>query len=375
MKQLLYIYFLLLPFVTFSQMDTSMINMELKLEAVLNQLRSAKDDSLKLQINQEYRELLELALEEPSAMTYPFDRLRTMGSVKSPDGLLRVFSWNVEMQDKTQRYFCYFLHYDQRKKEYRISELKQKISRFDRKPQDILSDDNWYGALYYQIVPHKKGSRQMWVLLGWDDYSTTSTRKLIDVVYFTGSSAKLGSPIFRVGKETFKRLFYEHSEKCTMSLRYDPVTKRIIFDHLSPESPGLAGFYQYYVPDMSYDAFIEKGGRWYLQEDVIAVNRGGPKKIEVSYPSDKEGEIRTSRMKNEWINPSNEKAPVAGTPHVARKPGDESENSNKRKNPKESVEDFPKNKGIKHWFKKDKRDPSKMYPYNDLKKKKKRKKR
>jgi hypothetical protein len=373
-KKFIFVIVLVIGFAgsSFSQEDTLMPKHEAELVSLLSQLRSSKGNEAKEAANLQFKKKLEEVLETPYSMMYPFDQLGTMGSVRSSDNLVRLFNWNVEQDDLSQKYYCYILRYDQRKEEFSVNELIDEAEPFNQSPQEILEAKDWYGALYYQIIPFDKGSRTMYALLGWDGYTQATNRKLIDVLYFSGNNPKLGSPVFRVGKESFKRIFYEHSEKATMSLRFDEKNERILFDHLSPESPALKGFYAYYVPDMSYDAFNLKNGRWYLEEDVIAVNKAVSTKIDVQYPSDKPGEIKSSKLKNTWINPSDKNSPTAGTPHVARTPDGEVVETDPAKNSdktKKSKEDKEKEKRIK----KDKRDPSKMYPYSELKKDKKQK--
>ena len=58
-----------------------------------------------------------------------------------------------------------------------------------------------------------------------------------------------------------------------MSLKFEPEYNRIIYDHLSPETPSMTGFYSYYVPDFSYDAFVFYKSKWILQEAVVGVNK------------------------------------------------------------------------------------------------------
>jgi hypothetical protein len=187
--------------------------------------------------------------------------------------------------------------------------------------------------------------------------------KLIDALYFSGNQAKLGSPVFKVGNETFKRVFYEYSKKSNMSLRYDEKYERILMDHLSPESTGLAGFYAYYVPDMSYDAFELKSGKWVLKEDVVAVNSKTAEKLTIKAP-DSDGNINTIKLKNKWIDPTDSGSPTGGSGHSSALPEGSEKNTKKEKRTK-----TPKIKKSK-----DTRDPSNQYPYSDLKKMKKKRK-
>ncbi len=347
-----------------AQTVTSFQDNENELEQLLSSLRLAENNSEKKERNELFKTKLKEVLNLESSMTYNFNRLTTVGFILSPDGLVRIVNWNVEQDDKTQKYYCFIQHIDEKKKEYRLHELTKSYDVMAMRPTEILQSNQWYGALYYQIIPFEKGNRDMYTILGWDGLGSTSNMKLIDVLYFSGNQAKLGSPVFKVGNETFKRLFYEHSEKTTMSLRFDGKYNRILFDHLSPESPNLVGHYSYYVPDLSYDAFILKNGKWYLQEDVIAVNEKFEEKFEIEVP-DTEGKIKTVKVKNRWINPSDKDAPAGGNNHEAALPEGAPVDEKGKKPQKEKRKLFEK---------KDKRDPSNQYPYSDWKKPKKKKK-
>jgi hypothetical protein len=146
-------------------------------------------------------------------------------------------------------------------------------------------------------------------------------------------------------------------------LRYEESYNRIIFDHLSPESPGLEGFYSFYVPDLSLDALILEGNKWIFKEDVIGINPPDQnEKVTVYAMDEKDGHIEKKEIKNKWVDPSDEKAPAGGIDHKAALPEGELEtSSNSKKKPKE--------KKIK-----DKRDPGEMGATYGAMKKKKRKK-
>ena len=134
-----------------------------------------------------------------------------------------------------------------------------------------------------------------------------------------------------------------------MSLKYEYQYDRIIFDHLSPETPDLAGFYSFYVPDFSYDALVWENNKWVLHEDVIGVNKGGDEKQAVYVKNERTGKIEKKEIKNKWVNPEDQNAPGGGSEHVAVTPEQDQQNPNAQK------EDLDKKV-----TKKDKRDPSNM---------------
>jgi hypothetical protein len=182
--------------------------------------------------------------------------------------------------------------------------------------QDVLTENNWYGALYYKIIPIKKGSKKLYTLLGWRSNGTISHSKLIDVISIHGTHVKFGDLIFKNKTEVKRRVCFEYSKKSMMSLKYEPTYERIIFDHLSPETPSMTGFYEYYIPDMSNDAYIFEDDKWVLKEDVIGVNSSDKQIVKQSTIDPESGRIIEVEVPNQWVDPSDRNAPGGGGKHT-----------------------------------------------------------
>ena len=332
---------------------------ETRLFTLLETLRNSTTDADKSTNNAAFKTELQEVLKHSESFEHPFSTLSSVGFINSSDKLVRIINWNVEQEDKSQRYFGFVQHYDKRDKILEVTELVEDVFGLAQ-PDDVVDASTWYGALYYKIIPVKKGNRTIYTVLGWDGNSTVSNIKLVDAMYINGSSVKFGSPIFKVGKEIKKRLFYEHSEEVTMVLRYEDDRNRIMMDHLSPESPSLKGYYSFYVPDLSYDALKYEDSKWVLHEDVVGVNAHESEETTVYTKDPKTGKLVKRKIKNDWEDPSDAAAPAGGNEHVAATP-EETVKPEKSNEPKEKSQ-----KGDK----KDKRDPSELSIYNGIKKKK-----
>lgn len=343
------------------QENDSLKIVENRLVSLLSELRSAKNNEDRLAKNEVFKNELATALQIPESFTYPFGKLKTVGIIDSPDKLLRIVNWNIEMDDKSHQYTCFVLQIEKRTQELVFHELKDNSFGMPTQPDGILAENEWYGALYYRIIPVEKSGKTIYTLLGWDYYAQMSQVKLIDALYFTGKTLKLGSPIFKVGKEMKKRVFYEHSKKATMYLNYEADRKRIMMDHLSPETPGMNKFRSYYVPDLSYDAFYFEGGKWVLHEDVIGVNKAQEKKQTVYVKNEKTGKLEEKEIKTKWEDPSNPDAPAGSSVHVVVTP-EEAVDKDKDKDEKSSEPKVNK---------RDKRDPSQLSTIGSSKKKRK----
>lgn len=321
--------------------------LESDLSIKLSELRSVKNDSLIKKLNDEFTSLLAEALEEENAFDYPFSTLKTVGKIYSQDKLVRIFSWNVQYEDQSNDYFSFIMKKDDRRDRVHVVELKRRKQPLQSLVRETLDHENWYGALYYEIVDVEKGNRTYYTLLGYDANNQRSTIKLLDVLYFTGKYPNFGYPLFETENGYVNRVIFEHSSKATMSLKYDKERKKIIFDHLSPETPNLKEFKEYYVPDMSYDAYNFEKNKWRLQEDIIAVNDQQSDQVDLkAYDSDLDTVV-TIQAKGKWINPDDKNAPLDGGGHRAVTPEDlEDEKNGKSPKEKKTKARRPKKEGF-----------------------------
>ncbi len=301
MRLQLVVSFLLLSCFHFAQ---TLEEMEENLNYTLLRLRSSKTDQEIKERNEAFKDSLRTFLSQEGAFDYTFKHCETIAVLDSPDELVRVITWNLEFTDFTYSYGGVVMYKDERSEQIYLHELVDALDPYTEKPEGVVSGKEWYGALYYKLLPFEKRGKTEYILLGWDGGTPSSNMKLIDVLSVSKSNVKFGSPVFKEKKKTSRRVVFEYSEQAKMSLRYDEARKRIVFDHLSPQSPSLSEIPAYYVPDMSYDAYKEEDGFWYLQSDVIAVNDGDQKKD-----------------RKYWIDPSDKSE--KGIKHVARTPESE----------------------------------------------------
>jgi hypothetical protein len=78
----------------------------------------------------------------------------------------------------------------------------------------------------------------------------------------------LGIPIFDGNGKTRDRVVFEYTRQASMLLRYVPDQNLIVFDHLSPPDPKLKNQRDTYGPDLSYDGYQLKNGRWVYVDNL-----------------------------------------------------------------------------------------------------------
>lgn len=302
--------------------DFQLREKEEELSTLLTQLRNAKGNDKINTLNEKFKIAFGKALEMDNAFDYPFSSLTTVGKIYSDDKLVRVITWNVQYEDLTHNYFSFIMKKDERRNQVNVIELKREKQHFGMIQHETVTNENWYGALYYDIIDVQRRNRTYYTLLGYDANNQRSAIKLIDVLYFTGKTPNFGYPLFESKEGKKRRVIFEHSKKATMSLRYDKERDKIIFDHLTPQSPGLKEFREYYVPDMSYDAYQWNGSQWMLLEDIIAVNKEESNIVELKAYDKELDSVVTIPTKGKWINPEDLNSPIDGGRHQAITPDD-----------------------------------------------------
>ena len=180
----------------------------------------------------------------------------------------RLFNWNVEMEDGSQKFYCLIL-----KKDGEIIELTDKHRTTYSAENKALTDKNWYGAVYYEIIPLKRGQ---YTLLGWNGKDRITTQKIIEVMTLSRSKVKFGATIFKYEneRERKRRVILEFASDAYVSLKYYKMKKEesIIFSHISPSTPQMEGHFQFYYPDLSYDKFVLNGNTWVYEPSADAKN-------------------------------------------------------------------------------------------------------
>jgi len=234
----------------------------------LELIGTSKTVEERLNADSAFYKLMLSEMQKPEAFDAPYEQLVNMGKLSSSDGKIRLMNWNVPLKKGKHLYHCIVLVKD-KKGGHVVYELNMpshpEKTINERK---VLTADQWYGALYYEIIPVKKGAKTYYTLLGWSGKDRLSTRKMIDVLSISGKRIKLGAPIFQLDKPAQYRVVFEYSEEVRMGLGFEENEQRIVYDNLTPINQDLEGQFQFYGPDGSYDALLWEKGKWMLDADI-----------------------------------------------------------------------------------------------------------
>lgn len=231
----------------------------------LKELQGAQRDAQRDSISSDIKKRLRMVLDADDAMTADLRDL-PMSRVDAPDGKFRLLTWNVPYTNGSHRFEGFLLVQDKKRRVlYELRDMTEKIENASFK---MLGPDYWYGALYYTVVPVKRGGKTWYTLLGWKGQSNVETRKVIEVLSFKGAVPQFGAPLFGEGRVRRTREIFGFSFQASMSLKWEQSFTRIVLDHLSPMKPEFAGQAAFMGPDLSYDAYVWEKDHWLYQRDV-----------------------------------------------------------------------------------------------------------
>jgi len=274
----LFFFFLSLAIYNFAQ-EVTFSEAEDSLHYYFNQLflsdgtRYLKTDTEKTELNQKIINLLQEVLQNNLSRFYPFDKLNKLSKLSDKKNVVRLFVWDTQWQNHTHTYYGLIQYYNKKKKRVFVYPLIDKSDSISNLLKTTLKPDNWYGALYYQMVPVKSGGRIYYTLIGFDQNNLLVSKKIIDVLYFTGAGKpRFGKRLFVLGKQKQSRVIYQYSARVVMMLRYAAEYKMIVADHLAPNKLSYKGLYQFYGPDFNYIGYKFEKGKWVLKENIEVKN-------------------------------------------------------------------------------------------------------
>jgi hypothetical protein len=256
----------------------SLRDYEIRLGGLSYNMVRSFDEETRITSGKNFIRQMARALKVANSYYYPFDSLKNLMILHSPDDLFRIFTWNVATDDEKFRYFGVIQMNPEKlaklnKKQELYSNFYPLIDRSDSIDNFLFTTvdaNHWFGATYYKIIKTTHNKRDYYTLLGWDGAGPNTNRKVGEVLYFVNGQPKFGAPIFDLKrKNKFYRMVFEFNNQATMALRYDEKRKYLIFENIVPDKPSNAAYFEHYYPDGTFDFLIWKNGIWDKQPGFL----------------------------------------------------------------------------------------------------------
>ncbi len=232
----------------------------------LNGIVESELDEYKLNSSALLRTYLKTNLANPSVFSTDFSSVRKMAILKPEDETFMLFNWNIPLNDGRNKFVAFLvLPSDTENEVLEMTVPKRMPKKMETRYLDL---DQWYGCLYYKIIPVKKGKQTQYTLLGYAPEKKELTKKYLDVLQIKNGEPRLGESIFEKENSTKRRVIFQYSSEVSMTVRYQESAERIIIDHLTPRSAEMKGNYQFYGPDGTFDAYELIKNKWVFRPSV-----------------------------------------------------------------------------------------------------------
>ena len=257
---------------------------------------NANTEIERYQSNEDFMNLLEEVLNMPNSYKYTWDSVRNFSVLPSPDGKFKIFTWAVERGDHTVENFGFLQVQNESRGRIVVYPMRDIRKNIDYPQTFTGNQNNWYGAVYYKIIPIKSETKTYYTLLGFNANNIFTNQKVIEVLHFKSNGSPIfGATIFKKYTSKVVRVIFDYAKNSTFSLKYerqsydvstgkrDPKTHRviyetktadmIIFEQLIPMEDGLDGIASFLVPESSLNqGFIQDNGKWLFISSVKGRN-------------------------------------------------------------------------------------------------------
>jgi hypothetical protein len=244
--------------------------------------------------NQKFKAELQNLLEDRKSYALTFDSISNLSVLSPPHQRFRIFNWMLPKKWGEMEFFGIIQFAPQNGSgKCRIIELHDKSQETEGAEFKQFNNFNWFGALYYEMIPQETDEETIYTLLGWNGNNNTSNKKVIEIMHIDeGGNVVFGKRCFRDQPMIMRRIF-EYHEQTSMSLKYEEQSyfesdkdrmkgkskneQMIVFTRLYPLSPQLEGQYEYYYPSANVvDGYVFQDGQWTLYEHIDARNAASP---------------------------------------------------------------------------------------------------
>jgi hypothetical protein len=265
--------FLFTAITSFAQLTTADLKVlqkkEDSLKGIAKSFLTAAETADRMRQDSLFIKTLIRSLQIKHSFEYPFDSVKGVSHLYSPDSSFRIFTWQLNFEND------YAFNRQRGAIQYKTADGSLRLipltdySEFAENPIDSArTRNNWIGAVYYNIIKTQYNGRNYYTLFGFDGNSYRTNKKWIDVLSFDAQNNPVfgGQQFFTFEKDSIKRkpqnrFAIEYKKEASTTVNFEKDLQMIIVDHLISETnePEYAWTF---VPDGDYEGFKWVNGKW-----------------------------------------------------------------------------------------------------------------
>ncbi len=276
MKRYFFLFlFVAQSFFCFSQSKIALTEDSLK--TLGTQFTSDSLETNRIRANYDFIRMFVNSLKDKNSFLNPYNQLSSFISIKkSDDNKFRIFSWFTQLDNGDYRYYgAIQVNNPQKLELYPLVDNSQNLRVTSNIADTTLQTNQWYGSVYYQILPVLGIKNPYYILFGWKGKTLQSNAKVLETLSFNNGKPLFGNLVLedQTKPNNFHgRIIFDYTKDADMMLKYVKNDKLIVFDHLVAPSDQVKGITDLYAPDASYDGYKFKSGKWVYQENLKLKN-------------------------------------------------------------------------------------------------------
>lgn len=250
---------------------------DVDVKLLFDQLVQTENDRHKEALSNEIWERLSVLLNQKELFSNPFKGYERMSTLLSPDGVVKVCTWNIEYTNGDNAFFGGIaVHLNGNVRVHQLNDSYRSI----RSPEQAnLTASRWYGCVYYELLENRYRGDTFYTLLGYNGNTAFSKIRVVEALAIAANGIpRFASAIFTDERRSRRRLIFEYSNRANMMLRYDDGMRMIVMDNLAPIDNMFENDFRYYGPDFSYNGLRFERGKWVWYDDIDLRNPAPPRR-------------------------------------------------------------------------------------------------
>lgn len=223
---------------------------------------NAFDAKHRIHAEEKFTSLFEQELSQPASFSKDFKDLKWVSIKRPADNSFRIITWQLKGINDVYAYKGVI-----QTKEgtlFRLDDHSQEMAGINF---EVLNPDDWFGALYYNMIEGGEGADKYYILFGFNGWNEQTHKKVIEVLHFEKGIPKFGKNIFltndiKDGNHAQTRVIIEYDGNANVNCNYNEGMKMIVYDYVTTRAGFGPGEEHKKVPDGTYVAYEPKGSKW-----------------------------------------------------------------------------------------------------------------